>query len=206
MSGLYFPSSGNLNLDGTDIRQIDPSDIRRQIGYFPQEISLFFGTLRSNLSFGLGHVSDDEMLAALKFAGAENLVRRHAKGLDRPIGEGGKGLSGGQRQSVGLARLWLRDPRIVLMDEPTAAMDQATETKVINNMEKWLAGRTLIVATHRQPILRLVNKALVMRGGKVTAYGPRDEILSKHTGNKRTRTTPRGDAAPQLATPVGTTE
>lgn len=179
MAGLYHPTGGQMLLDGTDIGQIDPADLRRQIGYLPQEVVLFFGTLRSNLAFGLGPADDSELIEALEFAGAADLVRNHPKGLDRPVGESGRGLSGGQRQSVGLARLWLRDPAIVLMDEPTAAMDQSTEAKAIENMRRWIGGRTLVVATHRQPILKLVSKALVMKSGRVVAFGAREEILER---------------------------
>lgn len=182
LSGLYQPSAGSVLLDGTDMRQIDPDDVRRQVTYLPQDVRLFFGTLRENLLMGLKPRPDQELLEALTFVGAESLVRDHPKGLDREIGEGGSGISGGQRQSVGLARVWLRDPSVVLLDEPTAAMDHALEMKVIANMRNWLAGRTFIVATHRQPVLQLVNDAIIMNKGKITASGPLDSVLAGLAG------------------------
>jgi ATP-binding cassette subfamily C protein LapB len=184
LSGLYPASTGAIMLDDTDIRQIDPDDVRRQVVYLPQDVRLFFGTLRENLLLGIGHRSDEELLEALHFVGAEALVKEHPKGLDRDIGEGGSGVSGGQRQSLGLARVWLRDPRVVLLDEPTAAMDHALETKVIANMKDWLVGRTFVVATHRQPILQLVDQVIIMNRGKIAAAGPREGVLAALSGKK----------------------
>lgn len=189
LSGLYQTSSGAVMLDGTDIRQIDPDDVRRQVVYLPQDVRLFFGTIRENLLLGLGHRTDEELLEALHFVGAEGLVKEHPKGLDREIGEGGSGVSGGQRQSLGLARVWLRDPRVVLLDEPTSAMDHSLETKVIANLKGWLAGRTFVVATHRQPILQLVEEAIVMNRGKIAASGPREGVLAALSGNRTSQAT-----------------
>ncbi|WP_336055884.1 type I secretion system permease/ATPase [Nitratireductor sp. CH_MIT9313-5] len=184
LAGLYHPAGGRMLVDGTDIRQIDPVDLRRAIAYLQQDVRLFFGTLRENLNLGLEDREDEELIEALEFVGAESLVREHPLGLDRPIGEGGSGVSGGQRQSIGLARLWLRDPRIVLLDEPTAAMDHALETRVIHRMRGWLEGRTLVVATHRQPVLALVERAVVMNHGKPAAAGPLEGVLAALSGNK----------------------
>lgn len=195
LSGLYQPSAGAVLLDGTDIRQIDPDDVRRQVVYLPQDVRLFFGTLRENLLMGLKPRSDEELLEALNFVGADSLVRDHSKGLDREIGEGGSGISGGQRQSVGLARVWLRDPSVVLLDEPTAAMDHALEIKVIANMRTWLAGRTFIVATHRQPMLQLVNDAIIMNKGKITASGPVESVLAGLVGANQKPSKSEGTAA-----------
>ncbi|MCT9000026.1 type I secretion system permease/ATPase [Chelativorans intermedius] len=187
LSGLYHPSQGRLLLDGTDMRQIDPADIRKAVGYLPQDVRLFFGTVRENLLLGLDNREDEELIEALKFAGADSLVRDHPLGLDRKLGEGGTGMSGGQRQSMGLARLWLRDPRIVLLDEPTAAMDHALEMRVIENLRGWLAERTLVVATHRQPILTLVNRAVVMKGGRPVADGSVEGVLAALSSNEPAR-------------------
>lgn len=187
LSGLYHPSQGRLLLDGTDMRQIDPTDIRKAVGYLPQDVRLFFGTVRENLLLGLNNREDEELIEALKFAGADSLVRDHPLGLDRKLGEGGAGMSGGQRQSMGLARLWLRDPRIVLLDEPTAAMDHALEMRVIENLRGWLAERTLVVATHRQPILTLVNRAVVMKGGRPVADGSVEGVLAALSSNEPAR-------------------
>ncbi|MGN6447480.1 MAG: type I secretion system permease/ATPase [Brucella intermedia] len=194
LAGLYDPAEGRLLLDGTDMRQVDPVDVRRQLAYLPQDVRLFYGSLRDNLLLGVGHRSDEELLQSLEFVGAEGLVRNHAQGLDRAIGEGGSGVSGGQRQSIGLARVWLRDPRIVLLDEPTAAMDHALELKVINNMKTWLNGRTFVVATHRQPVLQLVDEAVIMNRGKIAASGPLDGVLAGLSSN-RDKPGAQGDAS-----------
>ena len=185
LAGLYMPLQGQLLLDGTDIRQIDPSDVRRAVAYLPQDVRLFYGTLRENLALGLtSHREDEELLEALAFVGAEGLVRDHPLGLDRQIGEGGSGVSGGQRQSVGLARVWLRDPRIVILDEPTAAMDHSLEMRVIKSLQSWMAGRTLVVATHRQPALSLVQRAIVVNGGRPVADGPVEGVLTALSSNR----------------------
>lgn len=185
LAGLYPISGGNLVMDGTDIRQIDPADLHKNIAYLPQDIRLFYGSLRENLLLGLGRRSDEELLEALAFVGAESLVREHPRGLDRPIGEGGSGVSGGQRQSIGLARIWLRDPKVVLLDEPTSAMDHALELKVIANLQQWLKGRTLVVATHRQPVLQLVQQATVLVRGRPAVSGLLDEVMAVLSGNEK---------------------
>ncbi|MFC6488110.1 type I secretion system permease/ATPase, partial [Nitratireductor sp. GCM10026969] len=185
LSGLYHPLKGQLSLDGTDIRQIDPADIRRAVAYLPQDVRLFHGTLRENLNLGLTLREDEELLEALAFVGAEELVRGHPLGLDRQIGEGGAGVSGGQRQSIGLARIWLRDPRVVLLDEPTAAMDQALEARVIGNMDDWLSGRTLVLATHRQAVLTLVDHAMILRNGRIVANEPVENVLGNVSAKRR---------------------
>lgn len=178
MAGLYQVSGGSLFLDDLDIRQIEPGDLRRNIGYLPQDTRLFYGTLRENLLLGLDEREDSELLHALSFCGSENFVKEHPLGLDRMISEGGAGVSGGQRQSIGLARLWLRDPSIVLLDEPTASMDHALEMRVIENLKTWARGRTLIVTTHRQPMLTLVKRAVVMQNGSPVAEGDINSILA----------------------------
>jgi len=184
LAGLYQPAQGQLLLDGTDIRQIDPADVRKAVAYLPQDVRLFHGTLRDNLTLGLLVREDEELLEALAFVGAEGIVREHPLGLDRQIGEGGTGVSGGQRQSIGLARVWLRDSPIVLLDEPTAAMDHALEMRVIRNLQDWLAGRTLVVATHRQPVLSLVSRAIVMKDGRPVADGPVEGVLAALSSNR----------------------
>ncbi|PRD41124.1 type I secretion system permease/ATPase [Phyllobacterium phragmitis] len=178
LAGLYQPSEGRILLDGTEMRQIDPRDLRKAIAYLPQDVKLFYGTVRDNLMIGLEGREDEELLEALKFAGAESLVRDHPLGLDRKLGEGGAGMSGGQRQSMGLARLWLRDPRVVLLDEPTASMDHVLEMRIIENLRAWLPGRTSVIATHRQPVLSLVDHAVVMKNGCPAAVGPVEGILA----------------------------
>ena len=197
LAGLYEPGQGRLLLDGVDMRQIDPADVRKAIAYLPQDAALFYGTLRDNLLLGLEGREDEELLEALAFVGAQSLVRDHPLGLDRLIGEGGAGVSGGQRQSVGLARIWLRDPRIVLLDEPTAAMDHALELMVIETMRPWLAGRTLVVATHRQPVLSIVTRAAVLQGGRIVADGPVQDVLAALSPNRNQKSAAHGEGNPR---------
>lgn len=177
MSGLYAPSTGRILLDGTDMGQIAPRDLRRSIGYLGQEVRLFTGTLRDNLNLNLLEQDDDRLFAALDFAGLGQFVKTHPKGLDLEIRDGGLGLSIGQRQSIGWARLWLQDPRVCLLDEPTAALDQTLEKTLISRLETWLEGRTAVIATHRVPILSLASRTMVLQNGRLAVDGPRDKVL-----------------------------
>lgn len=178
LAGLYTPSAGQLILDGVEMAQIQPGDIRREIGYLPQEIRLFTGSLRDNLTLGMPEVDDDRLLAALDFAGLGPFVRAQAAGLDTMLRDGGEGLSTGQRQSIGWARLWLQDPHVVLLDEPTASMDQTLETTLISRLKGWLDGRTAVIATHRVPILDLTDRTMILQNGRIAVDGPRDEVLA----------------------------
>jgi len=178
LSGLYAPTSGRIIVDGVEMGQIMPRDLRRAIGYLGQDVRLFAGTLRDNLNLNQLERDDDRLLAALDFAGLGQFVRGHPKGLDLEIRDGGEGLSVGQRQSLGWARLWLHDPAICLLDEPTAALDQALETVMVNRMETWLEGRTAIIATHRMPILQLTGRTMILAHGRIAVDGPRDEVLA----------------------------
>ena len=135
LAGLYTPTRGSLILDGADMAQIAPKDLRRAIGYLGQEVRLFNGTLRENLNLSLLHSDDDRLFQALDFAGLGLFVKEYAHGLDLPIYDGGHGLSIGQCQSIGWARLWLQDPKICLLDEPTAALDQTLESTLISRLE-----------------------------------------------------------------------
>ncbi len=182
LSGLYAPTSGRVLIDGTDMAQIEPRDLRRLVGYLGQDVRLFNGTLRDNLNLTMLERDDDRLMAALDFAGLGQFVRTHHKGLDLDILDGGAGLSIGQRQSIGWARLWLQDPAICLLDEPTAALDQKLETALVERLEKWIEGRTAIIATHRVPILSLTNRSLVLQSGRMMIDGPRDQVLA-HIGN-----------------------
>ena len=153
LSGLYTAQSGSIAVDGLELRQIDPVDLRRNIGYLPQEVKLFAGSLRDNLLMGTTAHDDESIFEALRFSGLNKLIESSPLGLDMEISDGGDGISIGQRQSLGLARLYLQDPRVVLLDEPTASLDQTLETNLVKRLESWLDGRTCIVATHRVPIL-----------------------------------------------------
>lgn len=182
LSGLYAPSEGGVMIDGCEMTQIDPRDLRRCIGYLGQEVRLFQGTLRDNMNLSLLERDDDRMYEALDFAGLGQFVKAHPRGLDLEIRDGGEGLSVGQRQSIGWARLWLQDPDICLLDEPTAALDQTLEKTLISRLETWLAGRTAVIATHRVPILSLADRTLILNSGRMVVDGPRDEVLAHLRG------------------------
>tara|TARA_R110002051_G_scaffold239372_1_gene299998 strand:+ start:16157 stop:18394 length:2238 start_codon:yes stop_codon:yes gene_type:complete len=184
LSGLHRPTSGRVLIDGIDMGQVMARDLRRGIGYLSQEVRLFAGTLRENLNLTLLERDDDRFLAALDFAGLGDFVRNHPKGLDLEIRDGGEGLSIGQRQSIGWARLWLQDPRVCLLDEPTAALDQTLEAALVDRLSTWLIGRTAIIATHRVPILQLTDRTMILQNGRLTVDGPRDQVLAHMRGNK----------------------
>ncbi|MCX7564768.1 ATP-binding cassette domain-containing protein [Sulfitobacter sp. F26169L] len=188
LSGLYAPTKGRILIDGTEMTQIEPRDLRRLIGYLGQDIRLFSGTLRDNLNLTMLERDDARLMQSLEFAGLGEFVRNHPKGLDLEILDAGAGLSIGQRQSIGWARLWLQDPKICLLDEPTAALDQKLEQALVKRLEKWMQGRTAVIATHRAPILALTTRTIVLNNGRMSIDGPRDEVLAHLTGKK-------GDAA-----------
>ncbi|SLN56681.1 type I secretion system permease/ATPase [Pseudooctadecabacter jejudonensis] len=179
LSGLYDFDTGDVRIDGLEMRQIDPVTLRRNIGFLTQDVTLFTGTLRENLTLGPTSADEGMLMTALEFCGLKKMVDRHPLGLDMPVSDGGAGLSVGQRQSLGLARIYLADPQIVLLDEPTAAMDQNLERDVIEALRGWLKGRTCILTTHRTDIVSLCDKVAVMEGGKVALYGDRDDVLGK---------------------------
>jgi ATP-binding cassette subfamily C protein LapB len=175
--GLYQPDEGTLLIDGIDSRQLDPVEIRSSIGYVPQEIYLFRGTVRENIAIASASFDDAAILAASKIAGVDDFVRQHPMGYDMPIGEGGSGLSGGQRQSIAVARALLHDPTMLLLDEPSASMDPESEYLFIKRLEEHIPDKTLLVITHRNSVLTLVDRILVIDKGRVVADGPRDKIL-----------------------------
>ncbi|MEL6640084.1 MAG: ATP-binding cassette domain-containing protein [Pseudomonadota bacterium] len=178
LSGLHRPTEGRVLIDGVDMGQVMAKDLRRQIGYLSQEVRLFAGTLRENLNLTGLERDDDRLLAALDFAGLGPFVRNHPKGLDLMIRDGGAGLSVGQRQSIGWARLWIQDPKICLLDEPTAALDQTLEATLVDRLHHWLAERTAVIATHRVPILALTDRTMILQNGRLTVDGPKDEVLA----------------------------
>lgn len=178
LAGLYEPSAGRVLIDGVDLGQVHPRDLRRGIGYLGQEVRLFAGTLRDNLNMTQLERDDDRLLEALDFAGMGQFVRAHPRGLDLEIKEMGEGLSVGQRQSIGWARLWLQDPAVAILDEPTAALDQTLETTLVSRLKGWLEGRTAIIATHRVPILQLTARTIILQNGRMVVDGPRDAVLA----------------------------
>ncbi len=185
LSGLYSPSAGRILIDGTEMSQIDPRDLRRGIGYLSQDVRLFAGSLRDNLNLNQMERDDERLMEALDFAGLGQFLRNHAQGLDLQIRDGGEGLSIGQRQSIGWARLWLQNPSIVLLDEPTAALDQTLERTLVSRLGKWLEGRTAIIATHRTPILALSNRTLILQAGRLVVDGPREKVLAHLAAGER---------------------
>ena len=178
IAGLYDPTGGRVLLDGVDIAQVHPRDLRRGVGYLGQDVRLFSGTIRDNLNMTQMERDDDRMFAALDFAGLGPFVRSHPRGLDLEIKEMGEGLSVGQRQSMGWARLWLQDPSVVVLDEPTASLDQTLEGTLVSRLHVWLDGRTAIIATHRVPILQLTSRTLILQNGRMAVDGPRDAVLA----------------------------
>jgi len=175
--GLFEPEEGTILLDGTDIRQIDPVDLRRHIGAVLQDVTLFRGTLRDNITLGAGHISDERVLEAARLAGVDIFATRHPLGYDIEVGERGSHLSGGQRQAVAIARALLRDPPVLLFDEPTSAMDNSSENRFKRQLEAILPGKTLLLVTHRTSLLSLVDRLVVLDGGKVVADGSKDDVL-----------------------------
>lgn len=175
--GLYQPTAGMVCMDGTDIRQIDPAQLRRVIGYVPQDIVLFRGTIRDNIILGSPDVDDDTVLRAAELAGVTEIVNHHPMGFDMEIGEQGSGLSGGQRQSVAMARAILHDPPVLVLDEPSSAMDNRTESRLKTRLATLLAPKTLILITHRASLLDLVDRIIVIDNGSVVADGPRSRVL-----------------------------
>lgn len=195
LAGIYEPGEGRILLDGVDFGQVHPRDIRRAVGYLGQDVRLFAGSLRDNLNMTGLERNDERLLAALDFAGLGPFVRSHPRGLDLEIREMGEGLSVGQRQSMGWARMWLADPAVVILDEPTAALDQTLESALVARLTEWLAGRTAIIATHRLPILQLAERVLILQGGRVMVDGPRDAVLA-HINRAAAPAAPAAQPAP----------
>jgi ATP-binding cassette subfamily C protein LapB len=175
--GLYRPTAGAALLDGIDVRQLDPADVRRNIGCVAQDVLLFHGSLRENIAFGLPHADDAAIVAAAQVAGLHEFVARHPRGFDLPVGERGDLLSGGQRQAVGIARAVLHNAPLLLLDEPTSAMDFSSEAQITQRLSQFAQGKTVLLVTHRTSLLSLVNRVIVIDQGRVLADGPRERIM-----------------------------
>jgi ATP-binding cassette subfamily C protein LapB len=182
--GLYKPESGSILVDGVDVNQIDPATLRRNIGYVPQDIVLFFGTVRQNILYAAPYVEDAQMLRAAEIAGVTEFVHPAEHGFDLPIGERGEGLSGGQRQSVAIARALVLDPPVLVMDEPTNALDNRSEESFKTRLGQFIAGKTFLLVTHRASLLSLVPRLIVMDGGKIVADGPKEQVMQALAGGK----------------------
>lgn len=175
--GLYQPQEGAVLIDDTDIRQIDPADLRRNIGYVPQDIEMFFGSVKQNIVFGTPYAPDHEVIRVAKASGVSEFVNRSPLGFDMQVGERGASLSGGQRQSIAIARALLLSPPLYVLDEPTNAMDNSTEERLKVQFDQWIGDKTLVLVTHRASLLNLVNRLIVMDGGRIVADGPKDRVM-----------------------------
>jgi len=175
--GLYRPASGAVMIDGIDVRQLDPAELRRHIGYVPQDLVLFYGSMRENITFGKTHAEDAEVLRAAAVAGLSDFINTHPQGFDLMVSERGESLSGGQRQSVAIARAVIHDPPILLLDEPTASMDHTSEEEIKRNLKDFSQGKTMLVITHRTPLLDLIDRIIVIDGGRVVADGPKAQVM-----------------------------
>lgn len=188
--GLYPPDMGGVLVDGLDNRQLEPADVRRNIGYVPQEPDLFYGSVRDNIAFGVPHSDDEAVLRAARIAGVEDWLKQHPQGFALPVGERGGNLSGGQRQAIAIARALLQDPPVLLFDEPSNAMDNRSEELFKQRLEAALTPQhTLLLITHRASLLSLVNRLIIMDAGRVIADGPKEQVLADlAAGNIRLET------------------
>jgi ATP-binding cassette subfamily C protein LapB len=200
LAAFYEPSEGSILIDGVDARQYDPADLRAGIGFALQDTDLFFGKLRDNIALGKPDATDAEVIAAARLAGVEGFIAGHPLGYDMPISEGGRSLSGGQKQAIGLARVLIRQPKVLFLDEPTAHFDVRSEADFIERL-KTLASRdiTIIVSTHRLSLLSLVDRLLLFDKGRLVADGPRDKVIAMLQGGAaKGQPTAASPAAPSL--------
>ena len=180
--GLYEPDSGQILIDGIDLKQIDPADLRKNLSYVSQDIMLFRGTVKDNITFRATHATDGAMIRAAEISGTAEFIKKHPRGYEMPIGERGQGLSGGQRQSIGIARAFLLDAPIMMMDEPSNAMDQITEAKLLQNLSKNLKGHTSLFVTQKMTLLNIVERVIVMNDGKIFIDAPKEDALKQLQG------------------------
>jgi len=185
LMNLYEPTKGSILVDDTDIRQIDPVDLRRAIGCVPQEAFLFMGTIKDNITIGEQNATDEQILKSSKIAGVHDFLGKHESGYDLQVGERGEGLSGGERQSITLARALLTEPDIMILDEPTNSMDGQTEEAFKQRMKNIIKDKTLILVTHRPSVLSLVDRLIVMDDGKIIADGPKDEVMQALSSKRK---------------------
>ena len=179
LAGLYTPQAGHVCVDSVDVQQIEPAELRSRLGYVGQDAQLFQGTLRENLVLSDSWISDARVIDVLQQLDMYKMVASHPRGLDMPLTEAGGGLSGGQRQLLAMARMMLRDPALVFLDEPTSMMDQTTEAKVIEVLGRWLQGRTLVLSTHRLQLLVWTEQLALLENGQIVLSGPRDDVLKR---------------------------
>ncbi len=184
--GLYHPKQGMAKVGGIDIRQLDPADLRRMIGYVSQDNYLFYGSIKDNITLGMPYADDQAILRAARIAGVADFLRMHPAGFGLQVGERGMNLSGGQRQAVAIARALLQDPDILILDEPTSSMDNASETLLRQRLQAEMKDKTLILITHRHSMLAMVDRLIVLDNGRIVAAGPKEKVLEE-LRNERVR-------------------
>lgn len=198
--GFYEAQEGRILVDGVDSRQYDPSDLRAGIGFSMQDTDLFFGKLRDNIALGKPEATDEEVLAAARLSGVESFIAGHPMGYDMPISEGGRSLSGGQKQAIGLARVLIRKPRVLFLDEPTAHFDVRSEAEFLERLKAISGERmTIIISTHRLSLLGMVDRLLLFDNGRLVADGPRDKVLAILQRRPPAAPPPDGSAQPNLS-------
>ena len=183
VAGFYEPTDGKVIIDDVDARQYDPADLRTGVGFVLQDTDLFFGKIRDNIALGKPNATDEEIIAAARLAGVENFIAGHPLGYDMPIAEGGRSLSGGQKQAIGLARSLIRQPKALFLDEPTAHFDVRSEADFLERLKEIAADNmTIVIATHRLSLLSFVDRILLFERGKLIADGPRDKVIAMLRG------------------------
>lgn len=179
LTGFYQPQKGSIKFGDVDLRQLPTTELRGRIGVLPQDVVLFYGSIRENIVLGDPTINDHLVFRAAALAGVTDFVRNNPAGFAAQVGEQGKALSGGQRQAVALARALVRDPEVLILDEPTSNMDTDSELRLQQRLAAASQGRTLILVTHRLSMLRMVDKLVVMENGRLRMFGPRDAILKR---------------------------
>lgn len=191
LTGFYEPLEGRVSVDDVDVRQYDPADLRTGVGFVLQDTDLFFGKIRDNIAFGKSTATDEDILAAARLAGVESFIAGHPLGYDMPIAEGGRSLSGGQKQAIGLARALIRRPKVLFLDEPTAHFDVRSEAEFLERLKVLAADNlTILISTHRLSLLSFVERILLFDGGKLVADGPRDKVIALLRGGPTKVTEP----------------
>ena len=182
MVGLYLPTAGTISIDGIDINQIDPADVRHHIGYLSQDVELMRGSIRDNLAYKDAHIDDDRLIEAARICGLDQFINKLPMGFDTSVGEQGSWLSGGQRQSIALGRALLLEEPILILDEPTNSMDNTTEANIRKKLFDYSRDKTLILVTHKAPMLELVERLIVVDEGRIVMDGPKEKVLQALQG------------------------
>ena len=197
--GLYLPQQGAVKFGDVDLRQIPSTDIRGRVGVLPQDVVLFYGSIRDNIALGDPSINDHLILRAAALAGVSDFLRNNPAGFASQVGEQGKALSGGQRQAVALARALVRDPEVLILDEPTSNMDTDSELLLQKRLQTAMAGRTVVLVTHRLSMLRIVDRLIVMENGQIRLDGPRDAVLQALRDRSRQTVAKTRGASPHEA-------